>query len=395
MGKDLNSRVAAREDVSSNGAAVATTEPPTLEKQIRQSVTEFEMAMPRGMEAAQLVRDALTALRRVPNLARCDKLSVLGSLMTCAQLGLRPNTPLGHAWVLPFWNRNAEWTDEQGKTRKGCYEAQLIIGYQGYRELVQRTGLVSTVIAHVVYKTDQFEVEYGLDERITHRPHLDGDRGAAVGYYAIIRYTSGGYTLAYMSLSEAIAHRDRYAMARKDGVILGPWRDNFNEMALKTAFLRAAKWAPKSAEMAYAVEADGRIRVNTTRELEAMAEGMRPGDEPERRPIASPREPNGDASGDPALAEQTSGTASPDLLDRINAWFRDRKIGSVDKLSYVSALAQRSDLVSVDGLTENEASVVSTLLDGFAATDDPLTALQEASAEWYERNNSKEADNGR
>ena len=59
--------------------------------------------MPKGVEAAQLVRDALTAVRTNPKLAECEPNSVLGSLMTCAQLGLRPGV-LGHAWLLPFWD---------------------------------------------------------------------------------------------------------------------------------------------------------------------------------------------------------------------------------------------------------------------------------------------------
>jgi recombination protein RecT len=359
MGKDLSSRVATREDTATNGDVA--TRPASLEQQIKNMHNEFQMAMPRGMEAARLVRDALTALRRVPNLARCDKLSVLGSLMTCSQLGLRPNTPLGHAWVLPFWNKNLQWTDEQGRVRKGGYEAQLIIGYQGYRELVQRTGIVSTVIAHVVYEADTFEVEYGLDERITHRPRLDGDRGEAVGYYAIIRYTSGSYTLAYLSRSEAEAHRDRYAMARtKENVIVGPWRDNFDQMALKSAFLRAAKWAPKSTELAYAIEADERIRVNTSRELEAIAEGTRP--ELEAGPGADVPETDGTTDEPDPAATAVVQPANQGQMKRIFALLKERGIGEDGRHAAASTALGR-DVTSFTELSADDASTLIARLE--------------------------------
>jgi recombination protein RecT len=91
----------------------------SLADQIRGMEKQFQLAMPRGAEATQLVRDALTALRTIKHLDKCEANSVLGALMTCAQLGLRPGV-LGHAWPLPFWDRHS----------KG-YKAQLVIGYQG------------------------------------------------------------------------------------------------------------------------------------------------------------------------------------------------------------------------------------------------------------------------
>ena len=84
--------------------------------------------MPKGREATQLVRDAMTCLRTIKKLDQCEPTSVLGALMTCAQLGLRPAV-LGHAWPLPFWDN-----------RSKCYKAQLVIGYQGYIELGHRSG---------------------------------------------------------------------------------------------------------------------------------------------------------------------------------------------------------------------------------------------------------------
>ncbi len=59
-------------------------------------------------------------------------------------------------------------------------------------------------------------------------------------------------------------YRDRYATAKKkDGTIVGPWRDNFEGMALKTCIRQLSKWMPKSTELSLALLADEGVRVNT------------------------------------------------------------------------------------------------------------------------------------
>lgn len=273
MGRDLAQRVK-----DNNTGAVAPQQTGSLADQIRQMEPQFQLAMPRGVEAVQLIRDALTCLRTTKNLAECEPATVLGGLMTCAQLGLRPAVPgLGHAWLLPFWDSRAVWFDGEGRERKGCYKAQLVIGYQGYRELAHRSGQVSTLIGRIVHEHDHFDIDYGIADNLVHKPKLDGDRGDPIGYYTIVKYTSGGYAFWHMTKTEVEQHRDQFAMAKtREGKIVGPWRDNFDEMAVKTCFLRLAKWMPKSTELAAAIEADGSVRVDITPNPDAMLHGERP-----------------------------------------------------------------------------------------------------------------------
>lgn len=246
MGRDLAQRA---------GAAVAAQAAPPNVQLLKTSINnmekQFALAMPKGAEAVQLVRDALTALNTTKNLDKCDTNSVLGALMTCAQLGLRPGV-LGHAWVLPFYSG-----------RDKCYHAQLIIGYQGYKELAYRSGRIESMIAREVYEADLFDVDYGIADTLVHKPALTGERGTVTGYYAIIKYKGGGHTFAYLSRSDAENHMQQFASARdRNGKIFGPWVDHFDAMALKTAFLVAAKWAPKATDLANAIEADGSVRVD-------------------------------------------------------------------------------------------------------------------------------------
>lgn len=234
----------------------------TIADRIRAMDKEFQVAMPKGMEATQLIRDALTALRMTRNLDKCDAPSVLGSLMTCAQLGLRPGV-LGHAWLLPFWT-SKHHQDEKGKWIGG-HKAQLVIGYQGLIELAHRSGKILSLIARTVYEGDEFDVDYGVADTLVHKPNLFGERGAPIAYYAIAKFVGGGYAFYVMSHQDMIRYRNANATAKnRDGVVFGPWVDHFEGMAHKTCVRQLAKYMPKSTELAYALAADEGVRVDLT-----------------------------------------------------------------------------------------------------------------------------------
>jgi len=253
MARDLAERVQQQAQAVQRGG-------PSIEQDISSMAEQFQLAMPRGAEATQLVRDAITALRTTRNLDKCDKLSILGGLMTCAQLGLRPGV-LGHAWLVPFWSN-----------RDRCYHAQLVIGYQGLVELAHRSGRISSLIARTVHENDTFDVDYGLADALVHKPALRGSRGAPVAFYAIAKFTGGGHAFIVMTHDEMTAYRDVHATARdKTGKVVGPWVDSFEGMAHKTCIRQLAKFMPKSTELATAMEADSRIRVDITPTTDAAA----------------------------------------------------------------------------------------------------------------------------
>lgn len=237
-----------------HGEADRTPQGQTLEQQIRTMEAQFQLAMPKGMEAAQLVRDALTCLRQTPDLAKCTPQSVLGALMTCSQLGLRPGVGgLGHAWVLPYWD-----------SKSRGFKAQLVIGYKGYVELAYRSGQIATVIGRTVYEGDTFDVEYGLDDKLIHKPAMTGERSKPIAHYAIVKLANGGRSFWVMTEDEMQAWKQRYAPKNKAGNIVGPWNSDYEPMARKTCLLRLAAWMPKSTEIAYAMEVDNGVRTNVS-----------------------------------------------------------------------------------------------------------------------------------
>lgn len=249
-------------------------EPAPIRTQVERMEVEFRKAMPAG-EAIQFVRDAVTCLQTVRDLAKCEPKSILGSLMTCAQLGLRPAV-LGHAWPLPFWDKHVEIFDPaSGKMKKGGHRAQLIIGYQGYTHLAYQSGKVSVVKASIVRELDDFEWDEGSNDPPEHRrPKLGRPRGDVIGYYAVIQTVLGGNLVHVMDVPEMVAFRDEYAPRRKDYqsgelLVTGPWMKpvgsaEFDGMAKKTCLRYALKTAPKSAQLARAEVVDGTVRVDTS-----------------------------------------------------------------------------------------------------------------------------------
>jgi recombination protein RecT len=263
MGENLRGRVAARAAGGAQTAPreasvteIATREKPLVDL-VREMEPEFAKAAPRGVEAIQIVRDVLTAISVNPKLKECQPITVLGGAMTFAQLGLRPNVgSLGHGWLIPFW-------DKSNRVMK----AQVVVGYKGLADLVTRSGMASDLGAHAVHRNDQFRMAFVDGRRIVnHEPDWWGDRGDLLGWFAAGK-VSGFDTYTFTepwSVSQMEQHRDKFAMARKDGVVVGPWRDHFGSMAKKTTLLDLIKLLPKSTDVQRAVEADGSVRVDLT-----------------------------------------------------------------------------------------------------------------------------------
>jgi recombination protein RecT len=241
-----------------NGGEIERAEQPPLTELITRMQSAFTAASPRGIEAVQLVRDAQTCLRTIRDLDQCEPQSVLGALMTAAQLGLRPGV-LGQCWPLPFWDNRAR--------RK---KAQFILGYQGMIELAHRSPAVSSTIGRVVYEHDPvWEIVLGTDDTIRHVPLMDGDRGAPIAYYTVVKTVAGGTSFYWMTHPDVLAWRDRYAPKNKEGRVTGPWSGavgspELNAMALKTCMRQLFKWMPKTPQLASALAVDGSVRVDTT-----------------------------------------------------------------------------------------------------------------------------------
>lgn len=259
--------------------------------------------LPRHMTPERMSRIALTAMRNTPKLADCHVATFFGAIIACAQLGLEPNTPQGHIYLIPFEN-----------SRKGETEVQVVIGYKGLIDLARRSGQIVSLSARVIYAKDTFSIDYGTEDRIVHTPYLGGGRGDMVGVYAVAKLKDGGVQFEFMTRPEIDAVRDGsqgYQTAKRFNKTNSPWMKYYDEMAKKTVIRRLAKYLPMSIEMVGAVGIDeSAIGKDAAREIIdgdfSILEGLAVDDD------AATAEENDEQSAPPAVAHQPQRTADFD-----------------------------------------------------------------------------------
>lgn len=69
---------------------------------LNQKRGEIAKMLPKHLNAERLMKVAQIAATTTPALAKCDVASLVGAIGQCAQMGLEPNTVLGHAYLVPF-----------------------------------------------------------------------------------------------------------------------------------------------------------------------------------------------------------------------------------------------------------------------------------------------------
>lgn len=227
----------------------AAGKPATIQDYIKRMEGEIKKALPSVLTPERFTRITLSALSTNPVLSQCTPNSFLGAMMTAAQLGLEPNTPLGQAYLIPYRNH-------------GRLEAQFQLGYKGLIDLAYRSGEVSTIQAHAVYEKDEFDYELGLEPKLRHVP-AKKDRGEPVCFYAVFRTKDSGYGFEVMSVEDVRANAQKYSKAYKNG----PWQTNFEEMAKKTVLKRVLKYAPLKTEFVRAVAADETIKTSLSQDM--------------------------------------------------------------------------------------------------------------------------------
>ncbi len=196
-----------------------------------------------GLTPERLLSVVMNEVRKTPKLKECTDASLLGSVIQSAQLGLVPGGALGHCYLIPYFNR-----------KQNKLECQFMLGYRGMLELARRSGAIKHIDARCVYEGEEFEILYGTQTTVIHKPSLTrsvNDR--MIGVYAVGHLTSGGWQVEYMSMIEIQSIRDS-SKAGGDG----PWKSHFDEMAKKTVIRRLFKYLPVSIEAQTAVGLDER-----------------------------------------------------------------------------------------------------------------------------------------
>ena len=218
--------------------------------------------LPKHVDADRMLKLALGAMRTTPKLLNCNVESLMGAVVTCSTLGLEPNTPLGHAYLIPFENR-----------QKGTTDVQIVFGYKGLIDLARRSGQIISIAAHEVCANDEFHFSYGLDEKLIHNPALT-NRGEPIAFYAVAKLVGGGYAFEVMGRDQIEEIRDasqNYKFAREKGKTV--WGQHFVEMGRKTVLRRLFKYLPVSIELATAANIDSNTEAGKAGNYEEALKG--------------------------------------------------------------------------------------------------------------------------
>tara|TARA_R110000744_G_scaffold149386_4_gene262517 strand:+ start:454 stop:1284 length:831 start_codon:yes stop_codon:yes gene_type:complete len=202
----------------------------TLPSIIEKMEPEFGKALGDAVPSGRFTRIAVTAIKGNPALAELERTSLFKSIMQAAQDGLVIDGK--EAAIIPF----------KGKAQYLPMVAGLI---KKIRQHSDFANLSHGIIYKAEFENGSFEYVKGDDERLHHKPMIFGDRGEAIGAYAIVT-TKDGQKFRAVLTKEEIEKRKNAGRAGGNG----PWGSWKEEMWIKTAIKAVYKIAPNSGDEA-------------------------------------------------------------------------------------------------------------------------------------------------
>lgn len=237
-----------------NRAPSETSATNDLRALIQQQKTGIASALSgTALDPERFTRIALTVVRQNNKLMACRANTVLGALMTCAQLGLEPG-PLGEAYLVPYGD-----------------VCTFLPGYRGLVKLAWNSGQIKHIDADVVYEDDLFDYEKGTNPFLRHKP-ARGERNTVAGAthaYAVVSMINGGSSFVVLNVEEVERIRRTYSKGSHKND--NPWQTEWAEMAKKTVLRRLSKIMPLSAGVNLALAAEGTVRTNVEQSIEEAA----------------------------------------------------------------------------------------------------------------------------
>lgn len=206
----------------------ALPSPAMVRDRVTKLTPQFARALPPGLSADRFARVVLTAIQQNADLLLCTEDSLWGACMKAAQDGLLPDGREGA--IVPRYNKDLR-----------AKEAHWMPMVAGLIAKAKRKGSVASLVAHVVYQGEEFEVLLGDEERIVHRRDMNlVKRGKEVGVYAIATMKDGTKEREPMTWEQV----EQVRGASQGGGTSGPWKTWPEEMARKSCIRRLSKRLP-------------------------------------------------------------------------------------------------------------------------------------------------------
>lgn len=200
-----------------------------------------------GKRAPSFITSVLQIVASNNLLAKADPHSVYHSAAVAATLDLPLNNNLGFAYIVPYNQKYKE--GDQWKSRQ---VAQFQMGYKGFIQLAQRTGMYRTLSAAPIYE-GQLITEDPLKGFVFDFTKKKSDK--IIGYASYFQLLNGFEKTLYSTVEEVRKHGKRFSQTFKND--RGLWVDDFDSMALKTVIkANLSKWAPLSVDIQKAITFD-------------------------------------------------------------------------------------------------------------------------------------------
>ena len=250
----------------------------TLDQALRSGELKklIEDSLPRHLTPERMLRAFVQATNKTPQLRECDWKQVIGAMLSLSYIGLEPNTPLNHAYLIPV--KRAVWNPETRKYDKEIMDLEIVVGYPGFATLLWNTGFVTGIHADVALPNDVFDFQYGTGGFLRHKPTgKDGPEVTPNWAYAHVNFQFGEAkgeafsvmpwhdveriresSQAYMNALAAKLKAEEKGWKLPKTWTMTPWVRFEREMAAKTPFRRLQKYLKKSPEVAYALDLEER-----------------------------------------------------------------------------------------------------------------------------------------
>lgn len=195
---------------------------------------QLELALPKHLTADRMARLAMTAFSTNQKLQECDPVSIAGSVMTAAQLGLEPGVN-GQGYLIPY--------------KKTC---TFVPGWKGLVDLVARSGR-GTVYTGVIYKDQRYTYTDGARRDIIIHNETEMDEPDDITHAYAIGWVkdSSMPIIELWTVAKIRKHRDKY---NKVGTSHYSYRD-WEMYARKVPLLQVLKYMPASIELSNAIAA--------------------------------------------------------------------------------------------------------------------------------------------
>jgi recombination protein RecT len=216
-----------------------------------------------GSRKEQFVNNLLAVVGNDVKLQACTPTSLVYAATKATALGLPLDPNLGFAYIIPYKNtkrakelqhiadpKGGAPIEKEVEVATQVQEAQFQIGWKGFVQLAQRSGLFEHINAGPVYEGELT----GIDKK-SGEPDFSGKKVSdkVIGYFAYFKLLNGFQKTHYMSVDEVREHAKRYSQTFSSSYdkvrASSKWNTDFDAMATKTVVkLLLSKYAPLSVE---------------------------------------------------------------------------------------------------------------------------------------------------